>query len=89
MQARWANLLANAAVRERALPHVAFPEILKQLSAIEDSMLDAMYLELSSRPLNKSAIRSRGSRRPSSMRSSASSPSTTPPAPPTWSACSS
>lgn len=46
MQARWANLLANAAVRERALPHVAFPEILKQLSTIEASMLDAMYLEL-------------------------------------------
>ena len=46
MQARWENLLANAAVCDRAVPHVAFPEILKQLSLIEAAMLEAMYLEL-------------------------------------------
>lgn len=46
MQARWANLLANAAVAERATPHVAFPELLKQLEPGEASMLDAMYQEL-------------------------------------------
>ena len=46
MQTRWANLLANAAIADRMLPHVAFPEILKQLTPTEASMLEAMYLEL-------------------------------------------